>query len=285
VKSEKVKPEGMTRKIVREVFFYLLLFLVMIYSLAPFLWQGVTSLKPDEMLTTLLPLFPKVAVLTHYRAIFQEHPFFRIFLNSLVVASLATLLALSLASLTAFALAKISLPWKGGFLALVLSISMFPPIATVSPLFLMVRGLGLRDTWWALILTYATFALPLAVWILTRFFQEIPDELYRAARIDGCTPLQAFRHVLFPIALPGFLTAGILIFIFSWNEFLLALTFTATEASRTVPVEIALFASLHETPYGDMAAASITVTLPVVLLAFLFQRRIVAGLTAGAIKG
>jgi multiple sugar transport system permease protein len=162
---------------------------------------------------------------------------------------------------------------------------MFPPIATVSPLYLIIRGLGLRDTWWALILTYTTFSLPLSVWVLTNFFREVPDEIYRAARVDGCTLFQAFIRVMLPLAAPGIATAAILVFIFSWNEFLFALTFTATPASRTIPVAIALFPGLHEVPWGDIAAASIVVTIPLIVLVFVFQRRIIEGLTAGAVKG
>jgi multiple sugar transport system permease protein len=150
---------------------------------------------------------------------------------------------------------------------------------------LIIRAVGLRDTWAALIITYTSFSLPLSIWVLTSFFRSIPDELYLAARVDGCSPLQAFLRVLLPLAAPGIFTTGVLVFIYSWNEFLYALTFTATEASRTVPVAIALFPGLHEVPWGDIAAASVVVTLPLVVLVLVFQRRIVEGLTAGAVKG
>lgn len=264
---------------------YPLLLLALLFTLAPILWQAITSLKPDYALSSLPPLLPPEPVMTHYRAIFGATLFVRALLNSLGIAGLATLLALTLATPAAFSLAKLPIPRKGGILIFVLSISLFPPVSTVGPLYLLIRSLGLRDTWWALVMTYAAFSLPLALWILTSSFEEIPDELYKAARIDGCTPVQAFLRILFPLAAPGFFTAALLIFIFCWNEFLFALTFTTTEASRTVPVEIALFPGLHEIPYGEMAAASLTITLPVVALAVLFQRRIVAGLTAGAVKG
>jgi multiple sugar transport system permease protein len=162
---------------------------------------------------------------------------------------------------------------------------MFPPIAVVGSLFLLIRLLHLRDTHWALILSDATFALPFTVWVLTSFFRDIPDDLLRAARIDGCTNFQALRYVFLPVAMPGLVTAGLLTFVFTWNEFLFALTFTATEASRTAPVEIALFPGLHEVPWGEMAAASMIVTLPVLAIVIAVQRRLVAGLTAGAVKG
>jgi trehalose/maltose transport system permease protein len=255
------------------------------WCLAPFLWQAVTSVKPDAELTHLPPLLPAEPTLAHYRAVLSGTPFLRILANSAVVASATTLLSLAIGSLAAFGLAKLRVRFKGLLLLFVLSASMFPPIATVSPLYLVIRALGLRDTRWALIMTYTTFALPLTVWVLTNFFRQIPDEIYRASRVDGCTPFQSLYRVMVPLAAPGIVTAGLLAFIYSWNEFLFALTFTATESSRTVPVAIALFPGLHEVPWGDIAAASVLVTIPLVVMVFVFQRRIVEGLTAGAVKG
>jgi multiple sugar transport system permease protein len=255
------------------------------WCLGPFLWQVVTSVKPDAELTRLPPLLPTEPTLTHYRAVFSGTPFLRIIGNSAVVATCTTLLSLAIGSLAAFGLAKLRVQFKGLVLLFVLSASMFPPIATVSPLYLIVRELGLRDTVWALIMTYTTFTLPLTVWVLTNFFREIPDEIYHASRIDGCSPFQSFVRVMLPLASPGIVTSAILVFISSWNEFLFALTFTATESSRTIPVAIALFPGLHEMPWGDIAAASVVVTLPLVVLVFLFQKRIIEGLTAGAVKG
>lgn len=265
--------------------FYILLFLVALYCLGPFLWQFITSLKPSYELTALPPLLPRHPTLDHYIAIFEGHPFSRIIANSLAVASATTLLSLVIGSLAAFALASLPVRGKGLILALVLSISMFPPIATVSPLYIIIRALGLRDTLGALVLTYTTFSLPLTIWVLTHFFRNIPREIYQASRVDGCTPFQSFYRIMLPLSAPGLFATAILVFIFSWNEFLFALTFTSTTASRTVPVGIALFPGLHEIPWGDMAAASMVVTLPVLLLVFAFQKRIIEGLTAGAIKG
>jgi multiple sugar transport system permease protein len=258
---------------------------VVIFSLAPYLWQLLTSLKRSTDLASLPPLLPHPPTLTHYIAIFQERPFGRILLNSAVVAATTTLLCLGLGAPAAFALARMPFVGQRFFLLGALSISMFPPIATVSPLFLMIRALGVRDTYIALILPYVTFALPLTLWMLTSFFREIPQDLYRAAQVDGCTPLQALLKVFLPVSAPGLVSVAIVVFIFSWNEFLFALTFTATKASRTVPVEISLFPGLHEVPWGEISAASVVVTLPLILLVVLFQRRIVSGLTAGAIKG
>jgi multiple sugar transport system permease protein len=269
----------------RKTGFYALLLLVVFYCAAPLFWQFITSLKPDHELTQIPPVFPRHPVAVHYTAIFTSHPLLRVMANSTIVASASTLLSLALGSLAAFALAKLHMRHKGLLLIFVLSASMFPPIATVSPLFLIIRALGLRDTLWALIVTYTTFTLPLSIWILHNFFREIPDEIYQAARVDGCSPFQAFFRIMLPLSAPGIFTTAIIVFIFSWNEFLFALTFTATERSRTIPVAIALFPGLHEIPWGDMAAASIVVTVPLVVLVFLFQGRIIEGLTAGAIKG
>lgn len=259
--------------------------LLVAYCLAPLLWQVVTSLKPAAELLALPPLLPTRITFEHYAAIFEGHPFARIMLNSAIVAGATTLLALALGVLAAFALAVLRVRRRAAILAVVLAVSMFPPIAIVSPLFLLVNALGLRDTLLALIASYTTFSLPLAVWLLTGFFRDLPREIYLAARVDGCTPLQALLRVVLPLAAPGLAAAGLLVFIFSWNEFLLALSFTATEASRTIPVAIALFPGLHEIPYGELAAASVVVTLPLAVVAFVFQRRIVEGLTAGALKG
>ncbi len=265
--------------------FFLLLALVAIYCLGPFIWQIITSLKPASELTQLPPLLPAAPTTTHYVAVFGDSPFLRIIVNSAVVAAASTLLALVFGSLTAFALAQLRIRGTMVVLTFVLAISMFPPIATVSPLYLVIRTLHMRDTLVALIVTYTTFSLPLAIWVLTSFFRSIPREIYLAARVDGCTALQAFYRVIIPLAAPGLVATGILVFIFAWNEFLYALTFTATTASRTIPVGIALFPGLHEIPWGEIAAASVVVTVPVVILAFVFQRRIVEGLTAGAVKG
>jgi multiple sugar transport system permease protein len=265
--------------------FLLLVAAVAAYCVGPLLWQAVTALKPDHDLTRLPPVLPPAPTFAHFVGVFTGHPFLRVIINSAVVASLTTALSIALGSLSAFALAKLRLRGRALMLGFVLTVSMFPPIATVSPLYIIIRALGLRDTWWALIITYTTFSLPLSIWILTNFFSSIPEEVYLASKVDGCGPLQSFLRIMLPLAAPGVFTTAILVFIFSWNEFLFALTFTATARSRTIPVSIALFPGLHEVPWGDMAAASVVVTIPVVALVFAFQRRIIEGLTAGAVKG
>ncbi len=258
---------------------------VVLWSLGPLCWQIATSLKPDNEIMRLPPILPIHPSFTHYTAVFTSSSFLRVIANSAAVASLSTLLSICAGSLAAFGLAKLQVRFKSLILLFVLSASMFPPIATVSPLYLIIRVIGLRDTWGALIATYTSFSLPLSVWVLTHFFREIPDELYRASRVDGCSLFQSFIRVMLPLAAPGIFTAAVLVFIYSWNEFLFALTFTATPNSRTIPVAIALFPGLHEVPWGDIAAASIIVTAPLIVLVLLFQRRIVEGLTAGAVKG
>ena len=269
----------------RRVAFYSLAALAALYSLGPFLWQVVTSLKPAFQLTALPPLLPHPLTFDSYRAIFEDGVFLRIIANSFIVATSSTLLSLLLGAPAAFALAWLDVRHKGLMLAFVLAASMFPPIATVSPLFLVIRELGLRDTLTSLVIVYTTFTLPLTVWVMSNFFEAIPNDMFRAARVDGCSPFQIFYRIMLPVCAPGLFATAILTFIFSWNEFLFALTFTSTPVARTIPVGIALFPGLHETPWGEIAAASVIVTAPLVALVFAFQRRIVEGLTAGAVKG
>ncbi|MBD3233886.1 MAG: ABC transporter permease subunit [candidate division Zixibacteria bacterium] len=270
---------------VRRSGFYLGLSILCFWLAGPVIWQFITSLKSNAILTSLPPVLPDKIVFSHYTNVFTERPFARIILNSFIVASCTTIYCLAIGLLAGTSLSILKFKWRKTFLAIVLSVSMFPPIATVSPLYLIIRAIGLRDTYLALIFPYATFALPLSIWILTNFIAEIPSELYKAARIDGCSPMQALFKVIFPLAAPGVFTCAILVFIFAWNEFLYALTFTTTTNSRTIPVAIALFPGLHEVPWGEIAAASIIVTLPLVVLVFFAQKRIISGLTAGSIKG
>jgi multiple sugar transport system permease protein len=261
------------------------LVLVVAWSLAPFLWLVITSVKPVAELTQLPPLLPGEPTASHYVAVFTGYPFLRVIGNSAIVAAASTLLALAIGATAAFAVARLRVRRAPLILAAVLAVSMFPPIATVSPLFLAINAVGLRDTHAALVITYTTFALPLAIWLLTNFFRQVPAEIYLAARVDGCSAFRAFYRVILPLSTPGLFAAALLVFVFCWNEFLYALSFTATTASRTIPVGIALFPGLHEVPWGEIAAASVVVTVPLAVLAFTFQRRIVEGLTAGAVKG
>lgn len=269
----------------RKGILYLAVVIVSLYSVCPLLWQGVTSLKLDSELTRLPPLLPQAPSLAHYISIFRGRMFLKVIANSALVASCTTVLALAIGSLCAFGLAKLRIRHKAFVLGFILATSMFPPIATVSPLYIIIRAIGLRDTWWALIITYTTFSLPLSIWILTSYFKELPDEIYQAARVDGCTSFQSYYRIVLPLSSPGIFAAGILVFIYCWNEFLYALTLTSTEASRTIPVAIALFPGMHEIPWGEIAAASLVVTAPMIALVFVFQKRIIEGLTGGAVKG
>jgi multiple sugar transport system permease protein len=259
---------------------------VIVYALLPVGWIVSLSLKPAGELGDgrLIPAHPSFA---NYRAIFQDAHFPAALLNSIGIASLSTLTALVLAALAAYAIVRLRFPGRRLILVAALAVAMFPPIAIVGPLFNLWRLTGLYDTWPGLILPYMSFSLPLAIWTLSAFFREIPWQLDDAARVDGATAFQAFWRVLVPLAAPGVFATAVLVFIFAWNDFLFALSLTSTDAARTVPAVIAFFtgASQFELPTGSIAAASVVVTVPIVILVLLFQGRIVAGLTAGSIKG
>jgi multiple sugar transport system permease protein len=205
--------------------------------------------------------------------------------NSFIVASSTTLFSLFVSSFAAYALARLKFKGKAIILSLVLSVSMFPGIAIVSPLFIFLKNVNLLNSYLGLILTYTTFAIPLSLWILTSFFKEIPFELEESAKVDGATPMQAFLKIIMPLATPGMFTTAILTFIAAWNEFLFALVFNTQDSMRTVPVGIAMFPGEHDLPWGDIAAASVVVTVPLIIMVLLFQKRIISGLTAGAVKG
>jgi multiple sugar transport system permease protein len=252
---------------------------VLLFFLGPLAWQVLTSLWPEEELTRALPHALTVA---NYAGLGTT--FARAVVNSLLVAAGTTALCLAVGAAAAFAIAKLTFPGRSLLLGGALAISMFPPIATLSPLYLVLRATGLRDTLAGLVLPYTTFALPLTLWLLTSFFRDLPDELFRAARVDGCTPWQAFVRVFLPLSWPALGTCAILVFISAWNELLYALSFVSTPSKRTIPVAIALFAGEHVEPWGQIAAASVVATIPLAFLTLLFQRRIVAGMTAGAVK-
>jgi multiple sugar transport system permease protein len=260
--------------------------LVLGWTLGPLAWLVSLSLKPAAELADRRFL-PRTVTLEHYRAIFHESQFTAALVNSVGIAAIATVLAVLLATSAAWAIARLDFPGRGVLLAGSLATAMFPPIAIVGPLFDMWRALGLFDTWAGLVIPYMTFALPLAIWMLAAFFREIPPDLERAARVDGATRLQAFRRVVAPVAAPGMVAAAILVFVFAWNDFLFAMALTSTDRARTVPAALAFFSgdSQFQQPTGSIAAAAVVVTVPVVMLVLLFQRRIVAGLTAGAVKG
>lgn len=257
---------------------------VMLLYATPFFWQLLTSLKPEAELLVLPPLWPSRFTWEHYQVVLERSVMLRALVNSLGVGALTTVVALGLGLSAAYALARFPVPGKGAVLLAVVAGTAFPQIATVSPLYLLLRSLGLRDTWLALVLANTSFALPLVIWLLAGFIREVPEELEQAAAVDGAGGVQAFRFVVLPLIAPGLASAALLTFLFSWNEFLFAYTFTATEASRTVPVALALFPGVFEVPWGDIAAASMLASLPPVALVVGLQRYLVRGLLAGALR-
>jgi len=262
---------------------------VLFYALIPVLWLVSLSFKTPTTVNDK-KFIPSDTTFDNYTTLFQgglDSPLLRPLINSLSIALIATVIAVTLASFTAYAIARLDFPGKTLILAGALAIAMFPPISVVGPLFDMWRALGLYDTWLGLIIPYLTFALPLAIYTLVAFFREIPWELEQAAQVDGATPWQAFRKVILPLATPGVFTAAILVFIFAWNDFLFAITLTSSDAARTVPAALAFFTgeSQFTAPTGNIAAAAVLVTIPIIVFVLIFQRRIVAGLTAGAVKG
>ena len=259
---------------------------IVLFCLFPFYWLINISLKTGNDLQSS-SLIPPNPTLDNYQSIFKNPDFTKALRNSAVVALTTTVLALAVGSFCAYALARLKLRGKFAILAIVLTISTFPQIAIAAPLFKLWSDIGLFNTWIGLIIPYLTFALPLTVYILVSFFREIPKDLEEAALVDGATHFEAFRKVVVPLAAPGLATAGILTFIGAWNEFLLAVTLTSSSKARTVPAAIAFFtgATEHEVPYGSISAASVVISVPLIIMVLLFQKRIVAGLTAGAVKG
>jgi trehalose/maltose transport system permease protein len=271
---------------IRRVGLWVAVTLIVVWSVFPFLWQVNASLQPDRNLIRPTPKWlPLPGTLEHYRNIFVIKHFEDYIVNSVIVAVSSTLIALVLAGLCAYALARLPVPGKGVVLGIILGISMFPQIAIVTPLYLVLRKVFLLDTYRGLSGVYIGLALPLMVWVMWGHFRSIPKELDEAAKIDGAGPIRALVSVILPMTVPGVVTAGLLGFIASWNEFMLALSFTTTPKHQTIPVGIANFTALFYVPWGDVAAASVVVTVPLVVIVLIFQRRIVAGLTAGAVKG
>jgi trehalose/maltose transport system permease protein len=260
--------------------------IVILLALVPVLWLASLSFKDPSTIADG-SFFPQKWTLDNYRGIFQTSLFTRALVNSIGISLIATVLAVVVGSMAAYAIARLRFPGKPVLIAVTLLIAMFPAISLVSPLFNLWRQLGLFDTWPGLIIPYLTFSLPLAIYTLSAFFREIPWELERAAKVDGATPLQAFLQVIAPLAAPGMVTTAILVFIFCWTDFVFAISLTSTSNSQTVPAAIAFFsgASQFETPIGSIAAAGVVITIPIILFVFFFQRRIVAGLTSGAVKG
>ncbi|HEY6818466.1 MAG TPA: carbohydrate ABC transporter permease [Mycobacterium sp.] len=260
--------------------------MVLMYALLPVLWILSLSLKPTSTVKDG-KLIPSSVTFDNYRGIFRGNFFSSALINSVGIGVTTTVIAVVIGAMAAYAVARLEFPGKRLLIGVVLLISMFPAISLVTPLFNIERRIGLFDTWPGLIIPYITFALPLAIYTLSAFFREIPWDLEKAAKMDGATPAQAFRKVIAPLAAPGIVTTAILVFIFAWNDLLLALSLTATDAAITAPVAIANFtgSSQFEEPTGSIAAGAMVITVPIIVFVLVFQRRIVAGLTSGAVKG
>ncbi|ANE79622.1 sugar ABC transporter permease [Mycobacterium adipatum] len=260
--------------------------IVVLYALFPVLWILSLSLKPTSTVKDG-KLIPSEITFDNYKAIFEGNIFTSALVNSIGIGLITTLIAVVIGGMAAYAIARLAFPGKKVLVGVALLIAMFPQISLVTPIFNIERRLGLFDTWPGLIIPYITFALPLAIYTMSAFFKEIPWDLEKAAKMDGATPGQAFRKVIAPLAAPGIVTAGILVFIFAWNDLLLALSLTATERAITAPVAIANFtgSSQFEEPTGSIAAGAMVITVPIIIFVLIFQRRIVAGLTSGAVKG
>jgi trehalose/maltose transport system permease protein len=274
------------RKLLGRIGFYGLVALIVFYAVFPFYWAVISSLKSGSAIFRV-ELIPSAASLENYRALFIEQPFARNILNSLLVSAAATILSLALAALAAYPLARMKFRGRSGVLFAILGISMFPQIAVLSGLFELIRAVGLYNSLLGLVFSYLILLLPFTTWVLTAFMRELPRELEESAAMDGASALRIVTEIFLPLMAPALAAAGLLAFILAWNEFLFALTFTLSNEQRTVPVAIALItgASAYELPWGRIMAASVIVTMPLILLVLVLQRHIVSGLIAGAVKG
>jgi trehalose/maltose transport system permease protein len=274
------------RSLLANVGLVLAIVAIVLYAVFPFYYAVITSLKTGSALFRV-DYFPFDWSLQNYATVFQQQPFGRNILNSVGVAVAVVVVSLLLATLAAYALSRVAFRGRGLLLGTILAVSMFPQVAVLSGMFELIRSLGLYNNLLGLVFAYLIFTLPFTVWVLTTFMRELPRELEEAAIVDGASAWTIVTRIFLPLLWPAMVTTGLLAFIQAWNEFLFALTFTLTDSQRTVPVAIALISggSQYELPWGNIMAASVIVTLPVVALVLVFQRRIVAGLTAGALKG
>lgn len=274
-------------KVLNRILFWVLVIFIIVYTVFPFVWAVLSSIKPSvELFSTPVQYWPSAINLAFYEYVLANGDFLRALRNSVIVSFTTVAISLTLGSLCAYAMGRLKFRGRVPLMYLILSMTMFPQIAILGSLFQIISSAGLFDRLPALIIAYLTFTLPFTVWVLTNFFKAMPGELEEAALVDGATPFQAFVRILLPLAAPGLVTTGLLAFIAAWNEYLYALTFTQTRA-RTVQPAIASFTgnTQFELPWGNILAASVLVTLPLVALVLIFQRKILAGLTAGAVKG
>lgn len=272
------------RRVIKDVLFYLAVALIVIYCVMPFIWQIVTSFKYDRDINIIPPLIPDQLTLDHYRNVFGFNNFGMYVRNSLIISSVTTVSSLMAGSFCAYALSRLRFSGKGVIMGITLAASMFPQIAIVSTLYIIFRSLAILNTLYPMMISNMIFTLPLTIWILTSFFRSIPASLEEAALIDGLNRRQILFKIFLPVAAPGIFTCAILVFIASWNEFLFALTFTNSPNAQTIPVGIAFFPQMYYLPWGDLAAATVIVTIPLIIIVLIFQRRIIYGLTSGAVK-
>ena len=266
--------------------FYVFLFLFVLVSVFPLIWIFKMSIiTKSELYASPPTVLPANATGSEYAQIFADPAFQKALLNSTIISSVTTVICLFLGSIAAYAIARLRFRFKNPVMTLILALSFFPQVAIIAPLFIQFTAIGLIDTYGSVIIADTVFALPLTVWLLVAFFRELPVDLEDAARVDGATTMQAFRKVIVPLAAPGVFTTAILTFIFAWNEFLFANTFLFDENTQPVTVVIPNFATVYTVDYGAQAAAAVVVTVPLVIMVLIFQRRIVSGLTAGAVKG
>lgn len=272
--------------LVKRIGFWALVTVIVAQALFPFYYAVLTSFESGQAIFDINYL-PRALDLANYRDAFEGGVFLRQILNSVFVATVVVLISLALAVTASYALARVPFRGRGKLLLLILSVSMFPQIAVLSGLFALVRTFGLFNSLWSLVFSYMIFTLPFTVWVLTTFMRKLPVEIEEAAIMDGASPLTIIRRIFLPLLLPAMVTTGLLAFIHAWNEFIFALTFLSTDTQRTVPVAIALIsgASEFEIPWGSIMAASVIVTVPLLALVLVFQRKIISGLTAGAVKG
>ena len=283
-------PAGTRRNPILRILFFLLVAVIFVYTVFPFYWALRSSLTPNkDLFSTPVQYFPTHPTFANYQSVLGSGDFQRALLNSTIVALSVTLLSLAVGSLAAYALGRFRFRGRMVVMYVVLSMTIFPQIAILGALYVMMTNLGLYNTLGALIISYMIFTLPFTVWVLTSFFRSLPKELEESAYIDGAGLFQTFYLVLLPLVAPGMVTTGLMAFIAAWNEFLYALSFTQTPDQHTVPVAIVSFsgqsAGGFEIPWGQIMAATVIVTIPLIVLTLVFQRRIIAGLTAGAVKG
>jgi len=276
----------MGRQTLNMVLFYVFLIIFVLASIFPLLWVFKMSIvTKSELFATPPTILPQTPTSAEYAQIFGDSAFQRALINSTIIASVTTVICLFFGSIAAYAIARLRFRFKGTVMTLILAISFFPAVAIIAPLFVQFSQTGLINTYWSVIITDTVFALPLTIWLLVAFFRELPRDLEDAAKVDGATTIQAFRKVIVPLAAPGVFTTAILTFIYAWNEFLFANTFLFDQSTQPVTVVIPNFATVYTVDYGAQAAAAVVVTVPLVIMVLIFQRRIVSGLTAGAVKG